>query len=457
MSGYKRTLCHMAAIVLILPILGVLPFTTARAATETTLLFRPTADAIVRAATPNTNYGTGPDLRARGNPIVRSYLRFSVSGLSGLTIQRAILQVHASIGSVSGLAVRPVSSNNWSETGITYNNAPAFGAVLSASSSVTAGTWVNLDVTKYVKAARAYSMVLTSPSATPIVVGSREAGRFAPRLVLKLASSTTSTGSSIKHVFLIVMENHSYNQVWNTSSTPYITNLGNTFARATAYHALTHPSLPNYLDIYAGNKYGISSDCSPSSSCHINARSLADNLDAKGLTWRAYMESMPAPCYLTTSGDYAPKHNPFVYFDDIRTNSTRCKSRVVPFTAFAGDLGALSTTPNFAFISPNLCSDMHDCSISTGDNWLKSHVPAILSAPACTVTQCLVIVTWDEDNGSSGNHVLTIFAGTGAKTGATTSASYTHYSLLHTVEYIFGVPTQTSNDAGAAIMKDMLR
>ena len=257
---------------------------------------------------------------------------------------------------------------------------------------------------------------------------------------------------------MIAMENHSYSQVWNRSSTPYITSLGRAYARASNYYAITHPSLPNYLDLYAGNNYGITNDCSPSSSCHISATNLADNLDAKGLTWKGYMESMPSPCYLTTSGSYAPKHNPFVYFDDIYTNSTRCSSHDVPYTALAGDLASASTTPNYSMIVPNLCNDMHDCSVTTGDNWLKAHLPAILNSPACTVDKCLLILTWDEDDGSQGNQVLTIFAGSGAKTGGVTSAvSYTHFSMLRTVENIFGLPTQTSNDAAASPMNDLLR
>ncbi len=263
---------------------------------------------------------------------------------------------------------------------------------------------------------------------------------------------------SIRHVFLIVMENHSYTQVWSTGSTPYITSLGKAYSRATNYDAIMHPSLPNYLNLYAGSNYGITTDCNPSSSCHSTARNLSDNMDAKGLRWKAYMESMPAACYLTTSGNYAPKHNPFVYFDDIRTNSTRCKNHDVPLTALSNDLSSATKTPNFAFISPNLCSDMHSCSVTTGDNWLKSHVPAILKSPACTAQKCLVIITWDEDNGSSGNHVLTIFAGSGAKTGGvTTSKAYNHYSLLCTIEYIFGLPTQTSHDANATPMTGLLR
>ena len=269
-------------------------------------------------------------------------------------------------------------------------------------------------------------------------------------------ASSSSTTTPITHVFLILMENHSYSEVWNTSSTPFITSLAKAYARASNYYAITHPSLPNYLDLYAGSNYGITNDCSPSSSCHIKARSLADNLDAKRLRWKFYEESMPSPCDVKSSGNYAPKHNPVVYFDNVRTNSTRCKGHVVGLTALSTDLASLSTTPNYAFITPNLCSDTHDCSVGTGDKWLKSHVPAILHSPACVSAKCLVIITWDEGSGGS-NQVLTIFAGNAAKLGAVSSTKSNHYSLLRTVENIFGLPTQTSKDAAASPMTDLLR
>jgi acid phosphatase len=254
------------------------------------------------------------------------------------------------------------------------------------------------------------------------------------------------------------MENHSYSEVWNTSSSPYITSLGNAYTRATNYFAIEHPSLPNYLDMYGGDNYTITTDCSPSLSCQINATNLADNLDAKGLTWKGYMESMPSPCYLTSSGTYVPRHNPFIYFDDIRTNATRCNSHVVPYSVFASDLVSAATTPNYSMIVPNLCNDMHDCSIIAGDIWLKNNLPPILNSPACTVDNCLLILTWDEDDSSQSNQVLTIFAGSGAKTGGVTSSvKYNHFSLLRTIENIFGLPTQTSNDAAASPMNDLLR
>ena len=131
---------------------------------------------------------------------------------------------------------------------------------------------------------------------------------------------------------------------------------------------------------------------------------------------------------------------------------------MVPYTVLANDLKAASTTPNYAFITPNLCNDMHNCSISTGDTWLKNNLPAILNSPACTVDKCLLILTWDEDDSSQSNKVLTIFAGSGARTGGVVSSNaYTHFSLLKTVETIFSLPTQTSKDAAASPMLDLLR
>jgi phosphatidylinositol-3-phosphatase len=453
----RRFILQVLMGALVITLLGSQAYTPANAATQATLLFNPAADAFVRAAYPNRTAGTGLGLRARGVPVVNSYLRFTVSGLSGISITQVLLRLYMTSTSSNRLQARVVSNNAWGETTIAYDTAPATGSLISTSAAPVSGKWLNIDVSSYVKSAGTYSFAITSNSLSAITFASRETGATSPRLVVNPGTSTSSTPSAIKHVFVIVMENHSYSEVWNRGTTPYTTQLGTTYARATNYHAIGHPSLPNYLEMYGGSRYGISTDCSPSSSCHVNARNLADNLDAKGLKWKAYMDSMPAPCYIKTSGEYAPKHNPLVYFDDIRTNSARCSSHVVSFSALAGDLSALSTTPNYAFISPNLCNNMHSCSISTGDNWLRGHVPAILNSAACKVDTCLVMLTWDEDDGSSSNHVLTIFAGSGAKAGASSSASYSHYSLLRTVEAIFGLPTQTSNDAGASVMRDMLR
>jgi acid phosphatase len=438
------------------------PTATATVSQGQDLTFTPAADTYVNSASNSTNYGGSTSLRVDASPVVESYLRFTVQGLSG-QVGQARLLIYASSGSTQGLVAQSVADNTWDEMTLTYANAPAMGSTLASSPAVSGGTWITLDVTSYVTGNGTFSFGITTPGSTAIGLASRESGANSPKLVVSAASSvgptaTPTSTSAIKHVFVVVMENHSYSQVWNTSSSPYITSLGNAYTRATNYYATIHPSLPNYLDIYGGSNYSITTDCNPSTSCHINATNLADNLEAKGLTWKGYMEGMPSPCYITTSGTYAPKHNPFVYFDDIRTNSARCSSHDVPYTSLASDLASASTTPNYAMIVPNLCNDMHDCSVSTGDTWLKNNLPAILNSPACKTDKCLLVLTWDEDDGNHGNQVLTIFAGSEAKTGGVTSAvSYTHFSLLHTIEKIFGLPTQTSNDAAANLMTDMLR
>ena len=325
------------------------------------------------------------------------------------------------------------------------------GTPIDTTTSIPTATETLIDITTPLPPATGSAIITTTPIPTATAVDTPK-GTGTP------APSGTPIASGIKHVFVVFMENHSYNDVWNTSSSPYITSLGNAYARATNYFAVTHPSLPNYLDTYAGSNYTITTDCDPSTSCHVDATNLADNLQAKGFTWKGYMESMPVNCGITTSGEYAPKHDPFVYFDDIRDDAARCDAGVVPYTVLASDLESASTTPNYAFITPNLCDDMHDCSISTGDTWLKNNLPAILNSPACTIDECLLALTWDEDDSSQNNNVLTIFAGSGAKTGGVVSSTpYTHYSLLRTVEMIFGLPAQTSNDSAASPMLDLLR
>lgn len=483
MKKLQHLLMRVGAILLttgllVTPTLIPVSASSISASSQSSVTFTPDADSYVSAATPTINYGTLTTLRVDALPRARSYLRFSVQGVNGKSISQVLLMVYANSSSLQGIRAWTVPNNTWGETTLKFNNIPAIGSLVGFSPPVSAASWVTLDVTHYVSRNGTYSFTMTTPGSTAISLASRESGANAPRLVVSFSALSTPTqvktatpgvarppthtptplpSGAIKHVFVVMMENHAYNEVWNSASSPYITQLGNSYARATNYHAGTHPSLPNYLDLYGGSNYSITNDCSPSSTCHINAGSLADNLEAKGLTWKGYMESMPSACYLTTSGKYAPKHNPFVYFDDIRTNSTRCKNHDVPYTALAADLASKATTPNYAMIVPNLCNDMHDCSVSTGDTWLKNNLPAILNSPACTVDKCLLVLTWDEDDSSQANQVLTIFAGSAAKTGGVTSAlSYTHFSLLRTIENIFGLPTQGSKDASASPMNDLL-
>ena len=309
--------------------------------------------------------------------------------------------------------------------------------------------------------AAATPVATASPAPSPTFVGApAETPAAAPVPTASAAATPTpavTPATAVDHVFIVVMENHAYDQTRNTSSTPYTTALAIANAVATDYWATDNPSLPNYLDLFAGGNYGITSNCNPSASCHIDAPNLADSLDAAGLTWMGYFEDMPSPCYLGDESGYVAHHNPFIYFDDIRTNATRCATHVVNYTALAGDLAAARTTPTYALIVPNNCHNTHDCSIRTGDTWLSQNLPPILASPACTAQRCLVILTWDEDDGSQNNHVLTVFAGSAAWAAAASAQKYSHYSLLRTVEDLLGLSPQTGNDGNASPMSDLLR
>ena len=149
------------------------------------------------------------------------------------------------------------------------------------------------------------------------------------------------------------MENKAYGQIVGSSQAPYFNSLASRYALATNYHAVTHPSLPNYLAMTGGSTFGIASDCT---TCWINATNIVDRIEASGRTWKAYQESMPSACFVGDSYPYAQKHDPFIYYNDIRNNAARC-SRIVPYSQLGSDLGAAATTPAFGFITPNMCND----------------------------------------------------------------------------------------------------
>ena len=265
-------------------------------------------------------------------------------------------------------------------------------------------------------------------------------------------SASASTVPALDHVFVIVMENHSYPEIIGSSSAPYINSLVAKGSLGAAYRAVTHPSLPNYLSLSAASTFSITSDCT---TCWVSATNIADRVESAGKSWKAYMESMPSPCFIGDSSPYAQKHDPFIYFNDIRTNASRCQAHILPFTQLATDLRSTTTTPNFAWITPNMCNDMHDCSVAQGDAWLKSQVPAILGSPAFTADNSLLAITWDEDDSSASNQVPVILLGSGVHAGYRSGTAYSHYSLVRTIETALGLSTMTSADAGASAMDDM--
>jgi phospholipase C len=250
-------------------------------------------------------------------------------------------------------------------------------------------------------------------------------------------SPSTAAGNGpnapVAHIVVIVMENREYGSIIGSPSAPYVNALAKRSVLLTGYDAITHPSLPNYIAMTAGGTYGINSDCF---SCMITARNLVDQLELAHVSWKGYMESMPRACYWGDAYPYAQKHNPFIHYTDIKDNRTRC-GKIVPFTQLAADEHN-NALPQFAFITPNLCHDMHDCSVKTGDAWLSSVVPALLSHLGANG---IVVITFDEGSTNAGccffaagGHVVTLIAGPGARMGVRLNHPVDHYSLLRLIE-----------------------
>jgi phospholipase C len=230
------------------------------------------------------------------------------------------------------------------------------------------------------------------------------------------------------HIIIVVEENHGYSQIIGSTAAPYINSLASQGASFTNIHAETHPSQPNYLAFYSGSQQGITDDSCPHT---FTAESMGGELIKAGLTMVGYGESLPkAGSTVCTSGEYARKHNPYVDFTDTPTTDN------LPFTSFpaSANYGKL---PTVAWVIPNLLDDMHDGTIQGGDTWLKTNLSAYVAW--AQTNNSLLIVTWDEDQGTSGNQIPTIFVGPMVKAGKY-SEKINHYNILRTIEAMYGLP-----------------
>lgn len=255
-------------------------------------------------------------------------------------------------------------------------------------------------------------------------------------------SPVSVAASKGSHVFVIVMENKEQSDVIGSPSSPYVTSLAHRFASAEHFYGVTHPSLPNYFALTAGTTFGVHSDCT---GCQQSGRSIADQFEAAGVSWRAYMGGMPRACFTGAfSGQYAKKHNPFMYYRSVVGNPKRCASRVVPEGRLAGDLRS-GRLARFSFLAPGLCDDTHDCPVSTGDRYLARMVPPILKALG---PHGFLVLTWDEGSSGSGccgglaqgGRIPTVIAGPGVRRGASLATPLTHYSTLRTIEDALALP-----------------
>jgi hypothetical protein len=289
------------------------------------------------------------------------------------------------------------------------------------------------------------------------VVAYDAAGNYANSNTVTAAASSSSTApppggpcgrtatapATYDHVVWIVMENEANVSIMGSSSAPYINALAQQCGSASQFYAETHPSLPNYIAMTSGSTQGIVDDNGPSSHL-LNVPSIFSQLPGG---WRALQESMTANCLLYNSGLYAVRHNPATYFSNIRTE---CGARDVPLGS-TPDLSA-----RFTFVTPNLCNDMHDCSVATGDAWLKSFLGKVFATPEYGAGRTAVFLTWDEDDSGHGNRIATLVAAPSIAPGTVSAQTFNHYSMLRTTEEMLGLGF-IGNAASAASMRGAFR
>jgi phosphatidylinositol-3-phosphatase len=269
------------------------------------------------------------------------------------------------------------------------------------------------------------AVVLTGLAATPL----------APRVGLAAAALPRPS-----HVVIVVEENRSEGNIIGSKSTPFINALASHGANMAQSFAETHPSEPNYLALFAGSTFGVTKDTCPVNGG--NTPNLASELLAAGYTFIGYAEDLPAVgSPVCSAGKYARKHVPWANFTNVPpTNS-------LPFSAFP--MGNYANLPTVSFVIPNNDNNMHDGSIAAGDAWLNRQLSGY--ANWAVANNSLLIVTWDEDDGSSGgsrNQIPTVIYGANVQPG-TYDEQISHYNVLSTLEQMYGLP-KTGNAANAA-------
>jgi hypothetical protein len=284
------------------------------------------------------------------------------------------------------------------------------------------------------------SMPVPQPSVT---FGIAQTATLTPEPTAAPSPAPTRTPGPVpefSHVFFVILENREFGFVVGNSIMPVYNQWASQYTLLTSEFAITHPSLPNYLALIGGDTFNITSDCTD---CFINAPSLPDQIEASGRTWKTYQEDLPSPCFTGSRGNYAQKHNPFIYFDPIRLDPVRCQRSIVPLTQLTADLSARQL-PDFAMIVPNMCNSGHDCDLDKVDAWLTTWVSPLIGLDA----RSLIIITWDEGQGDhgccglnpAGGRVATLLISDLAKPAFQDNTPYTHYSLLKTIETAWDLP-----------------
>ncbi len=244
--------------------------------------------------------------------------------------------------------------------------------------------------------------------------------------------TAASPPARYQHVVWIWMENHDWSSVIGNPSAPFVTALAHECGTDANYSSVGSPSLPNYLGATSGSTQGVTDDGDPTEHS-FGADNLFRQVRAAGGTERSFAESMPGNCVLVSQGSYAAKHNPAVYYDGPGDRAA-CRTDDVPLSGLASVLesGDLST---YTSITPNICDDMHDCSVAVGDRWLATWVPRILASAAYRAGTTALFVVWDEPT-----PLANVVVAPSVRPGTVSEVPVNHYSLLRSTEEMLGLP-----------------
>jgi hypothetical protein len=228
------------------------------------------------------------------------------------------------------------------------------------------------------------------------------------------------------HVMVVIFENEDAQNIVGGPEAPYLTSLAESGATFSDAHGVTHPSQPNYLALFSGSTQGVVDDSCPLT---FDGPNFAAQLRAVSRSFVGYSEDLPGAGYTgCRAGNYARRHNPWVDFPDLPDTMNQ------PYSALPADFADL---PTVSFVVPNLCNDMHDCGVAAGDSWARDHLADY--AAWARRHNSLLVVTFDEDNGSPENHIATVLVGSMVTPG-TSGQRIDHYSLLRTLEDMYGLP-----------------
>jgi hypothetical protein len=227
------------------------------------------------------------------------------------------------------------------------------------------------------------------------------------------------------HVVVVMMENKNRTSVIGSPDAPYLNDLAGRGANMSQSYGVTHPSQPNYVALFSGGQQGVTTDA-----CRDlgNVPNLGSQLVTAGLSFYGFAESLPYAGYTgCASGKYQRKHNSWVDFSNLRPGLN------LPFSAFPTDYNRL---PTVSFVTPNMCNDMHDCSVATGDHWLRTNLDDY--AQWATTHNSLLVVTFDENAGGTVNQIPTLLVGQQVRPGLYPE-TMNHYTLLRTLEDAYGL------------------